>query len=269
MPTFKDLERSGWTKKASAYDQYFAPVADQAIGPILDRVGNIAGLELLDICCGTGNLAIAAAARGARVTAIDFAASMIKIARSKVSNVTFEVGDAEALRFASGSFDIALCSFGLWHLAEPDKALAEGARTLKSGGVYAYSTWLSPQEGFEMFDLVLKAIRTHGTMNVDLPPAPPPFRFADEDEATKALTAQGFTDISLATGSAYWTGASGEDLIDFIYKAIVRTPMLIQAQTADAQRAIHEEIRAGAEAMRTVGGIKMHWPYVVVSALRR
>jgi len=230
MVTFKDLEQSGWTHKALAYDQHFAPVADQAIDAILDLAGNVAGCELLDICCGTGNLAASAAARGARVTAIDFAPTMIEIARVKVPGARFEIGDAETLRFSNGSFDVALCSFGLWHLAEPDKAIAEAERVLKSGGIYAYSTWLPPEQGFEMFALVLNAIQTHGTMKVDLPPAPPPFRFADQDEAKRSLTAQGFTDFSFATKTAFWIGSSGEELIDFIYKAIVRVPMLIQAQ---------------------------------------
>jgi SAM-dependent methyltransferase len=269
MLTFKDLEQSGWTSKASAYDQHFAPVADQAIAPILDRVGEVAGLDLLDICCGTGNLAAAATARGARVTAVDFAPTMIDIAKLKVPGARFEVGDAEALRFPSGSFDVALCSFGLWHVAEPDKALAEAARVIKSGGLYAYSTWLPPQQGFEMFDLVLKAIQTHGTMKVDLPPAPPPFRFADESEATQALTAQGFTDPSFATGTAFWIGTSGDDLLDFIYKAIVRTPMLIQAQAPEAREAIHGDIKAGAEAFCASGKIRMRWPYLLASARRR
>jgi hypothetical protein len=147
--------------------------------------------------------------------------------------------------------------------------LAEVARVLKSGGIYAYSAWLPPEQGFEMFALVLKAIQTHGTMNVDLPPAPPPFRFADESEAARALTAQGFTDISFATETAYWIGTSSEELIDFIYKAIVRTPMLIQAQAPDAQLAIHKDIKAGAEAIRVDGQIRMRWPYLVACAQRR
>jgi SAM-dependent methyltransferase len=268
MATFKELEQAGWIGKASAYDQYFAPVADQAIAPMLDRVGEVAGLDLLDICCGTGNLAAAAAARGARVTAVDFAPTMVEVARSKVPDARFEVGDAEALRFPDGSFDVALCSFGLWHVADPDTALAEAARVIRRGGIYAYSTWLPPQQGFEMFDLVLSAIQAHGTMDVDLPPAPPPFRFADEGAATQALTDQGFADLSFATGNAFWTGTSGEDLIDFIYKAIVRTPMLIQAQAPEAQEAIHRDIKAGTEALRADGKIRMRWPYLLAFARR-
>ena len=92
---------------------------------------------MLDICCGTGNLARAVAARGGRVTGIDFAPTMIEIARSKVGGADFQVGDAEALQFPNQSFDVALCSFGLWHMSELDMALEEAARVLKTDGVYA------------------------------------------------------------------------------------------------------------------------------------
>jgi len=53
MVAFKSLEQSGWTAKAAAYDQYFATIADQAIDPILDSIGDVAGRDVLDVCCGT------------------------------------------------------------------------------------------------------------------------------------------------------------------------------------------------------------------------
>lgn len=266
MATFKSLEQSGWTNKASAYDEYFAAIADQAIGPILDSVGDLIGREVLDICCGTGNLAAAAAARGARVTGVDFAPTMIEIARSKFAGAEFRIGDAEALRFPSESFDVALCSFGLWHMAEPDKALAEAARILRKDGIYAYTTWLPPQQGWDLFDIVMKAIRTHGTMELDLPPAPPPFRFADETEGRRVLMAHGFQKVSIQKRTASWTGATGEQLLELIFKAIVRTPMIIEAQAPQARDAIKQQIRASAEALRADGKIAMRWPYLLVSA---
>jgi SAM-dependent methyltransferase len=266
MVAFKSLEQSGWTEKAAAYDQYFATIADQAIDPILDSVGDVAGRDVLDVCCGTGNLAAAVAARGGRVTGVDFAPTMIEIARSKVTGADFQVGDGEALQFPSDSFGIALCSFGLWHMAEPDWALAEAARVLKRDGVYVYTTWLPPQQGWDMFDLVVKAIQRHGTMDVNLPPAPPPFRFADGAEAERTLTAHGFRNISMQKRTALWMGTSGGQLLALIYKAIVRTPMIIDAQVPHARDAIKQEIMAATEAMRADGKITMRWPYLLVSA---
>ena len=266
MATFKTLEQSGWTTKAGAYDEHFAAVTDQAIEPILDTVGDVAKREVLDICCGTGNLAAAAAARGGRVTGVDFAPTKIEIARAKVAAANFQVGDAEALQFSNESFNVAMCSFGLWHMSEPDKALEEAARVLKKDGVYAYTTWLPPQQGWDMFDLLVKAVHAHGTMNVDLPPAPAPFRFADETEAQLTLASHGFRNISLQKRMALWTGTTGEQLLALIYKAIVRAPMIIEAQTPEAREAIKNDIISAAEAMRVDGTITMRWPYLIASA---
>ena len=266
MTTFKALEQSGWTEKASAYDAYFAAVSDQAIEPILDSIGDITARTVLDICCGTGHLAAAAGARGARVTGIDFAPTMVAIARAKLPGAGFHVGDAEALPFASQCFDAAICSFGLWHMAEPDKSLAEAARVLKKGGAYAYTTWLPPEQGWDMLGLIVKSIEKHGSMKVDLPPSPPPFRFADKDEARRTLSALGYRDIVIWQNMAFWTGRSGDDLLAMIYKAIVRAPMLIEAQTPPAREAIKRDIKEAADAMRIDGKITMRWPYLLASA---
>jgi SAM-dependent methyltransferase len=264
--TFKSMEHAGWTEKAPAYDQHFASITRQAIDPILDCAGNLKQRDVLDICCGTGDLTAEAINRGAKVTGVDFASTMIEIARQKVPQAKFEVGDAEALSFPNEQFDVALCSFGLWHMAEPDKALGEAARVLRKGGLYVYTTWLPPQEGWDMFDLLVRAIKAHGTMDVNLPPAPPPFRFASASEAERALKSQGFAHITCKKLRAQWTGTTGEQLLDLIYKAVVRAPMLIDAQTHKARDSIVHEIKVGAEAMRQHGYISMRWPYLLVSA---
>ena len=266
MTTFKAIEQSGWTQKASAYDEHFATIADQAIEPILESVGDVERRDVLDICCGTGNLARAVVARGGRVTGIDFGPTMIEIARSKVAGADLRIGDAEALQFPNQCFDVALCSFGLWHMPEPDMALAEAVRVLKNGGVYAYTTWLPPQQGWDMFDLLMKAVHAHGTINVDLPQAPPPFRFADEIEAQRTLVANGLRNISLQKGTAFWTGNTGEQLLALIYKAIVRAQMIIEAQTPEARDAIKKGIKSAAETMRIDGMITMRWPYLLATA---
>ena len=69
MASFKELEHQGWAEKARFYDDHFASVTRQAIEPLLECFGNISGRRLIDICCGTGNLAEAAAQSGAQVRA--------------------------------------------------------------------------------------------------------------------------------------------------------------------------------------------------------
>lgn len=268
MASFKESEHQGWVEKARFYDDYFAGVTRQAIGPILAGLGDISGRRLIDICCGTGDLAVAAVQSGARVTGLDFAEPMIDIARSRLPSAEFNVGNAERLSFEDASFDVATCAFGLWHIGEPDSAISEAARVLKPGGTYSYTAWLPPDEGWDMMELLMAAITKHGTLDVDLPPAPPPFRFAREIEAEAALYAAGFGAAKFQQHTAMWVGDTGDDLLDLLYKGIVRAPMLIEAQEPDAKRAITDEVRSGAEAFRTGDKITMRWPYLTVFATK-
>jgi hypothetical protein len=58
QPTFKELEHAGWLSRAAAYDDYFAPVTRQAVGPLLDALHeSLAERDLVDICTGTGGAA--------------------------------------------------------------------------------------------------------------------------------------------------------------------------------------------------------------------
>jgi SAM-dependent methyltransferase len=268
MANFKEMEHRGWVEKAQFYDDHFAGVTRQAIGPMLAGLGDIAGRNLLDICCGTGDLAEAAAQSSAQVTGVDFAKPMVEIARARVPSAQFEVGDAEELGFGDASFDAATCAFGLWHVGEPDKAISEAARVLKSGGTYSYTAWLPPDEGWDMMGLLMTAIKKHGTIDVDLPPAPPPFRFAQETEAKHALHGAGFASVLFQKNMAIWSGNTGDDLLDLLYKGIVRAPMLIEAQEPDAKQAIIDDVRSGAEAFREGEKIRMRWPYLTVFATK-
>ncbi|MEX0340186.1 MAG: class I SAM-dependent methyltransferase [Arenibacterium sp.] len=268
MASFKELEHKGWVGKARFYDDHFAGVTRQAIDPIIDCLGDISGCRLIDVCCGTGELADAAVHFGAQVTGVDFAEPMVDFARARVPAGQFEVGDAENLDFEDSSFEAAICAFGVWHVGNPDKAISEAARVLKPSGTYTYTAWLPPDEGWDMMGLLMEAISKHGTMDVDLPPAPPPFRFALVSEAETALRACGFGSVAFEKRVAIWHGQSGDDLLDLLYKGIVRAPMLIDAQRPDAKRAIVNHLKSGTEAFRDADGIKMRWPYLLAHATK-
>ena len=92
------------------------------------------GDKVLDSCCGTGDLAIAAAAAGGKVTGIDFSKPMLERARLKAPELEWIEGDALALPFADESFDSATVGFGVRNLSELDKGLNELRRVLRPDG---------------------------------------------------------------------------------------------------------------------------------------
>jgi demethylmenaquinone methyltransferase / 2-methoxy-6-polyprenyl-1,4-benzoquinol methylase len=92
------------------------------------------GDRVLDACCGTGDLAIAAAAAGGKVTGIDFSRPMLDRARRKAPAIEWVEGDALALPFADGSFDAATVGFGVRNLADLEPGLRELRRVLRPGG---------------------------------------------------------------------------------------------------------------------------------------
>ena len=93
------------------------------------------GDRVLDACCGTGDLAVAARKAGAgQVTGLDFAPRMLARARRKLPEATWVEGDLLALPFEAGSFEAATVGFGVRNVADLEQGLAELRRVLAPGG---------------------------------------------------------------------------------------------------------------------------------------
>lgn len=268
-PSYKDLEHAGWREKAGAYDDWFARITRQAIEPALDAIADAyEGARLLDICTGTGHLAAAAAERGAVAEGLDFAETMVEQARHNYPDLTFTVGDAENLPYEAGSFDIVACGFGHLHFSDADKAIAEAARVLVPGGRYGFTVWCGPDQGGAMFKLIYEALKAHGNTDVGLPPAPPFYRFAKHENNRETLVGLGFRDVETQIIDLVWDAASGEEIIEMIYKSIVRTPIMFERQTPEARERIHQAIIEGAEQYRDGNTLRLDFPATLVTATR-
>lgn len=123
-----------------------------------------AGIEraarVLDVGCGTGNLAICLAGNPAigRVTGVDLASTYIEHARRGNTDprLTFEVGDACSLPFADASFDHSLSMLALQFAPDTDLATREMKRVTRPGGTVAAATW-DTRGGFVAFRMILDA----------------------------------------------------------------------------------------------------------------
>ena len=92
------------------------------------------GAKVLDACCGTGDLAIACARAGGRVTGLDFAERMLARAREKEPRIDWQRGDVLELPFADWAFDVVTVGFGVRNVRDLEAAFRELARVLRPGG---------------------------------------------------------------------------------------------------------------------------------------
>jgi demethylmenaquinone methyltransferase/2-methoxy-6-polyprenyl-1,4-benzoquinol methylase len=101
--------------------------------------------EVLDAACGTGDLAIACAREGGRVTGLDFSAAMLERARRKAPEIEWVEGDMLALPFGDESFDAATVGFGVRNVDDLERALRELHRVLRDGGRLAILEITTPR----------------------------------------------------------------------------------------------------------------------------
>jgi len=131
------------------YDYFSRFMASSAV-QFLDRLTVPPGAALLDVACGSGQLALAAAERGLKVTGVDIATNLILAARGRAVaaglDARFDEGDAEDLPYADASFDVVASLFGAMFAPRPDRVAAELLRVCRPGGVIAMGNWT--KEGF-------------------------------------------------------------------------------------------------------------------------
>ena len=150
------------------------------------ELGLSSSATVLDVACGTGNTALAAARRRATVTGIDIAPALIDRARVRAAaegldGIDFRVGDAGALPFPDASFDVVLSTFGASFLVDQQGAANELMRVTRPGGVIALTAYTAHSVPSEVY-----------RMGVSLAPAPegaplPAYAWASGSRASELL----------------------------------------------------------------------------------
>ncbi len=145
----RESMRKSWAARRKSYAECAAPNTARYGEVLLDLVAPKPGERVLDVATGSGVVAVAAAqlvAPGGTVVATDLIPEWEELvqetaAKHGVDNVTFRTMGAEALDFADGSFDVALCQFGLMFVPDPVQALREMRRVLQPGGRLGVVVW--------------------------------------------------------------------------------------------------------------------------------
>lgn len=171
------------TWKAGDFGEIAATYADGA-ADFVNKLDVLAGSQVLDVACGTGNQSIPAAKLGASVTGVDIAENLIEQARTSAENeglnIRFDVGDAEALPYEDRSFDAVISMFGTMFAPRPDVIVSELQRVCRPGGLIALANWTP--EGF-----IGQMFKTTGKHVTPAPGMPSPLLWGVEDTVRERL----------------------------------------------------------------------------------
>jgi SAM-dependent methyltransferase len=187
QPAPTDIEKMKQGMRASWMAGDFGQVARHTAAEaaaFVERLNIVPGSRVLDVACGTGNLAIPAARKGARVTGADIATNLLEQARGRAAAenlaATFDEGDAEQLPYSDASFDVVMTMYGAMFAPRPAMVAAELARVCRPGGLIAMANW-TPQ-GFVGKSFAISASK--------LPPpegVPAPVLWGDEQTVRERL----------------------------------------------------------------------------------
>ena len=262
----RDFEHAGWQRAATNYTTTFARATRGFIDDLLDAARVGAGMRVLDLACGPGLVASGASERGALPVGLDFSSAMIALACADHPGIRFEKGDAEVLPFADEVFDAVVANFGIHHVAEPNRALAETRRVLRPGGRVAFTSWAAPAENIA-WQLLFDAISAHGDLEAANAP-PPGGSLRLPEDLLRVLNAAGFTETEARRVRSEWRVATPGDLVDGFRRGTVRTAALIDAQSTSALPAIEAAITRGAASYRRPDGFAVPILAILASGVR-
>jgi ubiquinone/menaquinone biosynthesis C-methylase UbiE len=208
----------------------------QAAELLVEEAAPLAGQRVVDVGCGTGNAALLAAVRGARVTGVDPAPRLLDVARGRAAaaalDVTFRAGDAAALPVADNSADVVLSVFGVIFAPDPRAAAAELARVTAEDGRILLTAWIPGSAVSRTNQVAQEAV----LRALSAPAPPPPVSWHDPDALDQLFAPHGFS-VTVKEHSLSFTAASPREYLDREFAshplAVVGRQILEQHGTAD------------------------------------
>ena len=237
---------------AETYEQYFVPAMFLPWATILLRHAALqSGERVLDVACGTGIVARQAAplaGPGGQVVAVDMNPAMLGVARAlpapSGATITWQEGNAMALPFPDGAFDVVLCQHGLQFVPDRAGAVREMRRVLAPGG-RALVIVLQALPRHPVFEALMESV----ARNLSLPVSAvmTPFALCDADELRTLFTGAGFKKVDILPESTTVRFPEPERFVPLaVISSAAAVPAFAQLE-APARAALLETVRGEVE----------------------
>lgn len=196
-----------WSLVSDAYTRDLLPMFESFALDALRLAELPQGARIVDVAAGPGTLALLAAHKGAKVSALDFSPAMLAILKRRagdagIFNMDIREGDGQALPFDGGAYDGAFSMFGLMFFPDRAAGFRELHRVLRPGRRAVVSSW-APFEG--VFALVFQSIKK---ILPDLPMGQGKMPLGDLDSCKQEMESAGFGKVEVHTVTHSGTGAN-------------------------------------------------------------
>lgn len=264
-----DRARTGQvdTSAADIYEEFFVPALFAEWAPRLVELAAIRpGANVLDVACGTGVLARAAAERAGptgAVVGLDRNDGMLAVARRAAPRIEWRQGRAEALPFDATSFDAVASQFGLMFFEDRAAAVAEMWRVLRPGGRLVLAVWdkLENTPGYAAVAGILQRL-----FGADIADAiRMPYRLGDRRMLGGLLAEAGIPDACIATCEGTARFPSIDAWVHTDVKGWTLADMIDEAQYARLLEAARRELRGFVDG---TGAVSFPAPAHVASAVK-
>ncbi len=257
-----------WVTHRQRYDAMLRRLTSH----LLDAADVIAGEQVLDIGCGSGETTFAAAraAGEGTVLGIDLSGPLLDEARRRAEheglhNAHFERSDAQVHPFPAAGYDVAMSRFGVMFFDDPAAAFANIARALRPGGRLALLCWQDAARN-EWIVTMAAALAAH----VDLPAmdGDGPYSLADPHRIQDLLDGAGFVDVSIGpVAEPLRLGSDVDDVIDFVQDLRMVRKMLADADEITTCN-VFDAVRAALAPHQSADGVALGGAAWLVTARR-
>jgi len=247
LAAVRDVQQKTWSEGDFAMVAGLVMMVAEDLTEALDIVP---GERVLDVACGSGNGALAAARRAwGNTVGADFVPALLERGRERAAterlDVEFVEADATDLPFGDGEFDVVMSIFGAMFAADQEKAAAELLRTRKPGGRIGMANWVPDGGVGRMFMTIAK--------HAPPPPGvPSPLRWGTE-EGLRELFGDGVSDLRIERRKSRQTFRSVDHWMDFFRTYFGPTKVAFERVGPDGEEALETDLRAWLEEANTAG----------------